>query len=321
MNLLMKEYPITDGIINALPPELNYSEPNVQAKTWWQVHEEVFPQYKTKDLLSDKNAMAQVQKDFYDKMAVGFQAMDDIDKKTGGVMLWRINRVAKYDEQFFKKNKLLFIGAGNCRNAIRYAKMGYDVTATDISINMLKIGRERAEAQGIKMTYVAHNGEQPFPFNSNQFDTVYSLCVANHVTDWENYFSEKLRCLKPGGILLERMPNSKMWGFWKDMKDLNDCMEIKAKKCNVESANEILKKITPNFSEAKVWTHDRQIPMDLLRKLPRRFRLKAAKFLYDIRTKKEDKKFHPKNINRLDNRLNIVNDDEHGIYTVIHVVK
>ena len=118
----MKEYPITDGIINALPPELNYSEPNVQAKTWWQVHEEVFPQYKTKDLLSDKNAMAQVQKDFYDKMAVGFQAMDDIDKKTGGVMLWRINRVAKYDEQFFKKNKLLFIGAGNCRNAIRLNK-------------------------------------------------------------------------------------------------------------------------------------------------------------------------------------------------------
>ena len=39
------------------------------------------------------------------------------------------------------------------------------------------------------------------------------------------------------------MPNSKMWEFWKDMKELNDCMEIKAKHCNADTAQEILYKI------------------------------------------------------------------------------
>lgn len=317
--LLNKEYPTENGIINALPPELDYPEPNVEAKTFLQVHKEVFPEYKSKDLLSDKKAMAHVQKDFYDKMAVGYQTMDDRDRKKGGIMQWRINRVANYDEQFFKKNKLLYIGAGNCRTAIRYAKMGYDVTATDISINMLKIGKRVAESQGIKMIYVAHNAEEPFPFNSDQFDTVYSICVANHVTDWENYFSEKIRCLKSGGVFLERMPNSKMWEFWKDMKELNDCMEIKAKNCNVESANDIFTKLGINHS--KIWTHDRQIKMDLLRKLPRRIRLKPAKLLYDIRIKKEDKKFSPKKIFDSWVTFNLDKDDERGIYTVMYVVK
>ncbi len=307
-----KQYPVEDGIINTLSSELHYDTPiNENAKSFFDVHNELKETHQTKDLLQNKNNMARLQKDFYDKMASGFQAMDDRDKGSGGVFWWKITRLLEYDEQFFKRKKLLFIGAGNCRLAMIYAKMGYEVVATDISKNMLAIGKKLAEEQGIEMIYVVQNAEQKFPFKSEYFDTVYSLCVVNHIVDWENYFQEKLRCVKPDGILLERMPNASLWSFWKNQKDLNDGIEIKAKHCHPDSAKALLEKINV---DGKIWTHDRLIKIDLfLGMAPRKLRLGPSHLLYRMRSYLEDRKFKPGNIPQ--------NSDRKGIYTMIYIDK
>ncbi len=312
LGIFDKKYPVEDGIVNTLPDELNYkTESNKDAKTFFDVHNELIQTHQSSDLLENKQSMAKLQKEFYDKMADGFQAMDDSDKRTGGVFWWKIYRLIKYDEQFFKKKKLLFIGAGNCRLAIIFAKMGYDVTATDISKNMLAIGKKIADKDGIKLTYVAQNAELPFPFKHEIFDTVYSLCVVNHIVDWENYFTEKIRCIKPNGVLLERMPNAKLWSFWKTQGELNNGVEIKAKHCHLDSAKKILSKIDVN---GNVWTHDRIVMIDMLpRFIPRRIRVRLAKPLYNSKAKREDEKFKP--------NTNFTNDDQKGIYTMIHVIK
>ncbi len=308
-----KEYPVEDGIINSLSSELHYDTPiSKNAKSFFDVHNELKESYQKNDLLKNKNSMAKLQKDFYDKMADGFQAMDDLDKKSGGSShWWRINRLVGYDNQFLKGKKLLFIGAGNCRLARIFAKMGYDVVAADISKNMLATGKKIAEEQGIEMIYVVLNAEKKFPFKSEVFDSVYSLCVVNHIVDWENYFIEKLRCIKPNGILLERMPNIKCWSLWKDMKELYDGIEIRAMDCHLEGAKMLLDRINVN---GKIWTHDKLVKTDIFSGLaPRKLRLKPSHLLYKIRAWNEDRKLKPYNIPQ--------NSDQKGIYTMIYVQK
>ena len=46
------------------------------------------------------------------------------------------------------------------------------------------------------------------------------------------YLLEKMRCLKSGGVLLERLPNASLWDFWKMQGVLYESIEIKAKQCN-----------------------------------------------------------------------------------------
>lgn len=149
----------------------------------------------------------------------------------------------------------------------------------------------------------------------DSFDTSYSLCVINHVTDWNNYISEKMRCLKKGGRLQERMPNAKNWDFWQHMEVLYEGMEKKAKLCHIGSAYNILGKLG---IIGHAWTHDRQPDIDCFGKIPKiRSRLtKLSKMIYNYKTNKEDKKYSPNNLMR-----NTLIDDHKGIYTVINVKK
>ena len=311
-----KEYPVEDVIVNTLPEELQYKVAvNTTAKTFFDVHPSVMEDHQNQKLLENKKEMASLQMEFYDKFAKGFQNMDDNRKKRENAFQWKIERLAIYDEQFFKKPKLLFIGAGNCRFAIRFAKKGYKVTATDISRNMLLEGKKIADEMGLDITFVAQNAENPFPFKSEKFDTVYSLCVANHIVDWKNYFNEKIRCLKPNGVLLERMPNAKLWSFWKKQGELNKGVEIKAEKCHRDSAYSILNEL--NLT-GDVWTHDRITRTDALARfypftIPRKLRMPFSKKIYKRRSYNEDEKLKP--------HEELVPDDDKGIYTMIRIEK
>jgi SAM-dependent methyltransferase len=313
-----KQYPLEDGIVNALPEQLRYHvDVKSDAKHFFDVHGEVMQNHKNADFLHDKQEMARMQKDFYDRMASGFQSMDDTDEASGGVFGWKVKRCALYDSRHFKKPRVLFIGAGNCRVARIFAQQGFSVVATDISINMLKIGKQINDELGLPMTYVAQNAEISFPFKSETFDSVYSLCVMNHITDWNNYISEKIRCLKYGGVFLERMPNALLWDFWKLQGELYEGVEIKAKYCTPVTAREKLDELK---LKGKIWTHDHQV--DIISKnvnwflrqaplvkhvlIPRY--IKAARISYNIRTMPED-------------RLGVGKGNNKGIYTMIKIVK
>ena len=304
-----RRYPVRDGIVMALEKELDYDvAPNLEARSFFDVHSEVMKGREGQAFLNDKAAMARLQKEFYDRMAVGFQHMDDEDIKHGGVFWWKIWRIARYDEKHFAKPRVLFVGAGNCRIARIYAQMGYDVVATDISVNMLKEGKSVNDRLKVKMTYVAANAELGYPFKSEVFDTAYSSCVMNHIVDWRNYISEKMRCLKKGRILFERLPNASKWSFWRLQGELYEGVEIKAKYCSPDTVREFLDSVG---LQAKVWTHDRQTNIDAFRigNLPGNVRVKVSKILYDLRSRFED------------NVLLCVHDDSSGIYTLFKIVK
>ena len=59
---------------------------------------------------------------------------------------------------------------------------------------------------------------EPFPFKENSFDFVFSKSVLEHVSNADNFLSETIRVLKPGGLAILMCPD---WGtqykiFWDD---------------------------------------------------------------------------------------------------------
>lgn len=306
-----KDYPITeDGIVQALPTDLAYEIPvNTDAKTFDDVHREVMIGREDKRFLTDSGAMAQLQKEFYDRMASGFQQMDDNDLTSGGLFWKKIYRHARYDLKHFRPHRLLFVGAGNCRLARIFAYLGFNVVATDISLNMLRIGKRIADGLGIDMAYVCQNAEIPFPFKSEQFDTVYSLCVMNHIVNWRNYVGEKLRCLAPGGIVYERLPNGTLWDFWQTQGSINEGIEARVVDCIPEKIQRDIE--TWFHLPAQVWTHDRQIKLTIDRpiEMTEREYVKADRRSYEDKAYTEDQT-PPEQLT-----------DDAGIYTIFKILK
>jgi len=311
MAMFDKDYNVEDGIVNCLPPTMQgIIEPDYKAKHFFEVHDKMHKDLKGWQYAENKEAMANLQREFYDRMAVAFEGMDNADKAAGGVFWWKIHRLFEYDNRLLSRaagRKLLFIGAGNCRLAALFQKRGWDVVATDISRQMLKVGRDR---EGATMVYVAHNAEERFPFESNYFDAVYSLCVMNHIVDWKNYISEKIRCIKPGGLLLERMPNTHLWKFWRNQGPLYDGIEVRALDCYPVSVWDAFKAV--NMMDNRVylkillWTHDKQQRMVFTSRL-----LRIQKLIYRARCAIEDMEV------RSPETIAAHPLDEKGIYTMV----
>jgi len=312
-DLFDKQYPIKNGVVNTLPPELakKYIRPDLDAHTFDVVHNKVMKDRTKAEFLKDKEAMADMQMDFYDRMAAGFQGMDDNDQASGGIFWWKIRRLAKYDASVMKGKSILFVGAGNGRLIRFFASKGFNVVATDISRNMLEVGIVKNKSLGINdVTYVAQNAEIRFPFKDETFDNIYSLCVMNHITDWNNYITEKMRCLKPGGVLLERLPNASLWQFWKMQGVLYEGVEIKAAYCNPDTVKAKLQELDIS---GEVWTHDHQVnqtPIGRNIRIPVYYSvyLIVNQLLYNIRSFLED-------------YAKLGRNDGNGIYTMIKIVK
>jgi SAM-dependent methyltransferase len=94
-----------------------------------------------------------------------------------------------------KPGRALDIGAGQGRNSIYLAKLGWDVTGFDISEKGLAIAQELARDAGVKITTVKASLDQ-FDYGTAQWD----LIVATYEgVDW---IKAALRGLKPGGYIV-----------------------------------------------------------------------------------------------------------------------
>ena len=76
--------------------------------------------------------------------------------------------------EFDKTGKILDVGCGTGRHAIELAKRGYQVTGIDLSEDQLKRAREKAEAEGVDVTFLQKDARS-FSFEE-PFDTVIMIC-------------------------------------------------------------------------------------------------------------------------------------------------
>jgi SAM-dependent methyltransferase len=95
----------------------------------------------------------------------------------------------------------LDVATGGGHTAVCLAGHGFEVTASDISSEMLKRTAELASSAGVRVSTRQHTAEM-LPDPDASFDLVTCRVAAHHFSDPPAFVSECARVLKPGGRFL-----------------------------------------------------------------------------------------------------------------------
>lgn len=110
-----------------------------------------------------------------------------------------------------KHLSLLDVGSGAGLLTEPLARLGADVTGLDLAESSLAIARQRAETQGLGITYVQRSVEE-FAQNNQRYHAVMALEVIEHVADVHSFLQACASLLQPKGLLflstLNRTPHS-----------------------------------------------------------------------------------------------------------------
>jgi len=100
--------------------------------------------------------------------------------------------------QSLQGKRLLDLGCGAGETSVYFALLGADVTAVDISGNMLAVANDLAKTHGVTIKTVQSPAET-LPFPDSEFDYVFGNGVLHH-TNIEESIKETHRVLKTGGL-------------------------------------------------------------------------------------------------------------------------
>jgi ubiquinone/menaquinone biosynthesis C-methylase UbiE len=99
--------------------------------------------------------------------------------------------------------KVLDIGCGTGRQTRLFKERGYDVTGIDISSGLVKVANKKL---GCNICFPSDACK--LPFKDGTFDAVTSAgSTVNHIPDYDCFFSEIGRVLKPGGVVFMEADN------------------------------------------------------------------------------------------------------------------
>lgn len=103
-----------------------------------------------------------------------------------------------------KGKKILELGCGAGEASVYFAKHGADVTASDISDNMLRVVKKVAQKHKVTLNTVQCYSHD-IPFQDGCFDIIYAANLLHHV-DIERTLSEVRRVLKKDGMFVSWDP-------------------------------------------------------------------------------------------------------------------
>ena len=112
---------------------------------------------------------------------------------------------------------VLDVAAGNGNFALAAASRGAVVTATDLTPQMVELGRARSSNAGATITWSEADAEQ-LPFDNGTFDVVASVFGAMFAPRPQLVASEMFRVARPGGLVA--MANYSPGGFLGRLSEL-----------------------------------------------------------------------------------------------------
>ena len=96
--------------------------------------------------------------------------------------------------------RVLDVAAGTGNASLPAAQAGADVTASDLTPELLEAGRRRAEAAGLTLAWVEADAEH-LPFEDASFDVVISAIGAMFAPHHQQTANELMRVCRPGGTI------------------------------------------------------------------------------------------------------------------------
>jgi SAM-dependent methyltransferase len=96
--------------------------------------------------------------------------------------------------------RVLDVAAGTGNASIPAAQAGAEVTASDLTPELLEAGWRRAEADGLALTWVEADAEH-LPFDDETFDVVISSIGAMFAPHHQETANELVRVCRPGGTI------------------------------------------------------------------------------------------------------------------------
>ncbi len=114
---------------------------------------------------------------------------------------------------------VLDVAAGTGNFALAAARLGANVTASDMTPHMIELGRARTEAAGLDIEWVEGDAEE-LPFPDSKFEVVASVFGAMFAAQPELVARELFRVCRRGGTVA--MANYSREGFLGGMADLFD---------------------------------------------------------------------------------------------------
>jgi SAM-dependent methyltransferase len=95
---------------------------------------------------------------------------------------------------------VLDVAAGTGNASLPAAQAGADVTASDLTPELLEAGRRRADAAGLTLAWVEADAEH-LPFEDASFDVVISAIGAMFAPHHQHAVDELVRVCRPGGTI------------------------------------------------------------------------------------------------------------------------
>jgi 2-polyprenyl-6-hydroxyphenyl methylase/3-demethylubiquinone-9 3-methyltransferase len=114
----------------------------------------------------------------------------------------------------FEGLRLLDLGCGGGLVTEPMARLGFEVTAIDASLESIEVARAHAEEQGLAIDYRQAQPED-LPCPDEGWDVVLALEIIEHVSDVNDFLSLAAALVRPGGALMGATVNrtTKSWLF------------------------------------------------------------------------------------------------------------
>ena len=114
--------------------------------------------------------------------------------------------------------RVLDVAAGTGNASLPAAERGANVTASDLTPELLEAGRRRAESSGLELEWVEADAEN-LPFDDQSFDVVMSSIGAMFAPHHQDVADELVRVCRPGGTIgmLNWTPEGMIGALFKTM--------------------------------------------------------------------------------------------------------